>query len=117
ALVASVMDVDGVEWKFTGHGWPGEAEHIPAGKMADFYNSVDYVLVPSYFEGGPMSVLEALACGRQVIASDVGWVNEFPHIPFENGNAQSLRGVLTSIVEERRKLVETVRSHSWENWA
>jgi glycosyltransferase involved in cell wall biosynthesis len=117
ALVASVMDVEGIDWKFTGQGWPGEAVYIPPDGMPDFYNGLDYVLIPSHSEGGPMSVLEALACGKPIISSDVGWVNEFPHIPFENGNAESLRAVLKRLVEERRKLSERVQTYTWDNWA
>ena len=108
ALVADVMDVPGIEWRFTGQGWPGPSTFISDGKMPDFYNDLDYVLVPALYEGGPMCVLEALACGKPVIASNVGWVDEYPHIPFETGNADSLRKVLTGLVDERLKLREAV---------
>lgn len=117
ALVAQVMDVPGIEWRFTGSGWPGQSVHVPSGAMADFYNDLDYVLVPSLYEGGPMSVLEGLACGVPIISSDVGWASEYPHIPFENGNAQSLRQVLTTLVAEREALRETVLDRTWERWA
>ena len=63
-LVQKLMDEPGIEWHFTGSGWPAPAEMYPAEMMPDFYNSVDYILIPSYYEGGPMSILEALACGR-----------------------------------------------------
>jgi len=117
ALVAQVMDVPGIEWRFTGSGWPGPSTHVPDGGMADFYNDLDYVLVPALYEGGPMSVLEGLACGVPIISSDVGWVPDYPHIPFENGNAESLREVLQSLVAEREALRSAVEDRTWENWA
>ena len=117
ALVADVMDVPGVEWRFTGSGWPGTAMKVPESRMADFYNDLDYVLVPSIYEGGPMSVLEGLACGVPIISSDVGWVPDYPHIPFENGNASSLREVLSSLVKERDILRSSVLDRTWQNWA
>ena len=117
ALVAQVMDVPGIEWRFTGSGWPGPSVHVPDGGMPDFYNDLDYVLVPSLYEGGPMSVLEGLACGVPIISSDVGWVSEYPHIPFETGNADSLRRVLAGLVAEREALRSPVLERTWSSWA
>ena len=116
SLVADVMDVPGIEWRFTGQGWPGKSVFVDNDKMPDFYNDLDYVLIPALYEGGPMSVLEGLACGVPIIASDVGWVNEYPHIPFENGNSQSLRAVLTRLVDERLKLRTSVEHRTWAAW-
>ena len=103
ALVRAVMDVPGVEWHFTGEGWPGPAQKVDEDKLPAFYRSMDYILVPAVNEGGPMSVLESLASGTPVIASDVGWVKDFPHIPFERGNVESLRAVLTELVGSQPK--------------
>lgn len=117
ALVAQVMDVPGIEWRFTGSGWPSPSVRVADGAMPDFYNDLDYVLIPSLYEGGPMSVLEGLACGKPVISSDVGWVDKYPHIPFENGNAKSLRAVLEKVVEQRNELRESVLHSTWDVWA
>ncbi|KAF0166954.1 MAG: putative group 1 glycosyltransferase (modular protein) [Rhodocyclaceae bacterium] len=115
-LVAAVMDVPGLEWHFTGHGWPGPARHIPDEEMPGFYRSLDYVLVPAYNEGGPMCVLEALACGCPVIAPAVGWVPQFPHVEFELGSIADLRRVLTECVERKRALRRPVEAYSWRAW-
>lgn len=40
--------------------------------MTDFYNSIDILLVTSKSEGSPMTILEAMACGKCVISTDVG---------------------------------------------
>jgi glycosyltransferase involved in cell wall biosynthesis len=117
ALVAEVMDIPQIEWRFTGSGWPGQSVHVADGGMAAFYNDLDYVLVPSLYEGGPMSVLEGLACGVPIISSDVGWVSDYPHIRFENGDADSLRRVLNGVVEERLALRSSVLDCTWSRWA
>lgn len=117
ALVAQVMDVEGIEWHFTGDGWPGQALHLPHDGMAQFYNSMDYILVPALYEGGPMSVVEALACGRPVIAPPIGWVSNFPHIEYKTGDVDDLRRVLNEVVAERQRLRESVLSTTWDAWA
>lgn len=116
-LVAQVMDVPGIEWRFTGSGWPGSAKYVSEGNLPNFYNDLDYVLIPSLYEGGPMSALESLACGVPLISSDVGWMDRYPHIPFENGNASSLRQVLLELVAKRDELRESVKDVTWERWA
>lgn len=117
ALVEQVMDVEGIDWFFTGSGWPGPALNVPHGEMASFYNSLDYVLVPARYEGGPMSVIEGLACGKEIISPDVGWVPAFPHIAFENGSANSLRSVLRSLLAKRYELRAAVQDCTWSAWA
>ena len=90
-LVRQLLNIRGIQWYFTGSGWPLEPLDLSDEEMPAFYNNVDYVVVPSLYEGGPMCVLEALACGKEVIAPAIGWIDEFPHIPFEKGNVASLR--------------------------
>jgi ABC-type polysaccharide/polyol phosphate transport system ATPase subunit/glycosyltransferase involved in cell wall biosynthesis len=82
-------------------GWTGNPKHEfkglesiikPACKKADvelriasrlsredlnhFYNDVDIIVIASEFEGGPNQLLEAGACGRTVISTEVGMVPE-----------------------------------------
>lgn len=49
-----------------------------------FYSSIDYLLILSRNEGGPLPVLEAIACGKPVIAPDVGWCWDFPVIRYRD---------------------------------
>lgn len=74
------------------------------------YDSMDYLLIPSLWEGGPMSVPEALAKGVPIISSEVGWVPEFGvEYMYKPDDDQALLEILKKIREpllERRKKVE-----------
>lgn len=115
-LVAQVMDIPEIDWYFTGEGWPKPGLNLRDDQMAGFYNSMDYILVPSLYEGGPMSVVEALACGREVIAPPIGWVSDFPHIEYKTGDVDDLRRVLRDVVAKRRALRQSVINRGWNNW-
>lgn len=114
ALVQQVLDVPGIDWVFTGSGWPLPAQPVPDEAMPDFYRSLDYLLVPSLNEAGPMSVAEALACGVRVIAPPVGWVPDFPHIEYRTGDASDLRRVLERVVSEKASLRAAVTGLDWD---
>jgi glycosyltransferase involved in cell wall biosynthesis len=116
-LVQAVIDEPHIDWHFTGPGWPRPGRKLTDAELPEFYRSMDYILVPAHYEGGPMSVLEALACGVEVIAPDVGFVEDYPHIEFEAGNAEDLRRVLREVVEARLQRRRSVEHRSWDAWA
>jgi glycosyltransferase involved in cell wall biosynthesis len=45
-------------------------------ELAKYYSLMDVVLSPSLWDGMPNSVLEAMACGRLVVASNVGGIRD-----------------------------------------
>jgi glycosyltransferase involved in cell wall biosynthesis len=116
-LVKSVMDEPGIEWHFAGTGWPKPGIMYLPEEMPKFYNNIDYLLIPAYYEGGPMSLLEALACGREVIAPPIGFVPEYPHIEFKTGDSEDLRRVFRELMEKRQKIRDSVINRSWNSWA
>jgi hypothetical protein len=95
--------------------WPCPVTHSAESEDSRraFYQSIDYLVVTSLDEGGPMPVLEAIASGVPVIAPDVGWCWEFPVIRYVRGDWESLKSVLMALthppswsewVESHRKL-------------
>lgn len=59
------------------------------------YDFIDYLLIPSLWEGGPMSLIEAYAKGVPIISSDVGFVSDFgvEHL-FKPGCTDELASIL-----------------------
>lgn len=77
--------------------WPCPITHRTEARAA-FYQSIDYLVVTSRDEGGPMVVPEAIAHGVPVIAPDVGWCWEYPVIRYPwgvDGLLTTLRGLAT----------------------
>ena len=114
--IAQLMDLDFVEWKFTGSGWPGESVFISDVDLPAFYRSLDVLLIASAYEGGPMCAIEALACGVPIISTKVGWMEELPHIPFEYGNVAQLKEILKTLYAKKQSLRQSVIDRSWDNY-
>jgi glycosyltransferase involved in cell wall biosynthesis len=98
------------------HALPGCAFDEVAVWMA----AADLVTLPSYMEGCPNVVLEALACGRPVVASNVGGIpeilsDEYGRLvpPLDSGAlAQALASVLDRTWDA--KAISAHGSRSWE---
>ena len=90
-------------------------------EMSDFYNSIDYLLVTSTIEGGPVPFMEALACGTMAIAPPIGVIPDFPHIEYETGNLSSLKSVIQDVKQDYFKRKNCIASKiaylDWNNWA
>lgn len=59
---------------------------VPYAEMSGFYNSMDILLMPTVREGLSMAVLEAMACGLSVVATDCSSIPEL----IDNGKGGSL---------------------------
>ncbi len=99
-------------------------------QLLELYQQADVVVNPSHYEGMPNVVLEAMACGLPVVASDVPGNNSLVR-PGETGflfpvdNAQALQSALWTIREKpalARTLGENARKRaqkefSWDHVA
>jgi glycosyltransferase involved in cell wall biosynthesis len=95
---------------------------LPEQDLRDFYQRLDYVLVPATVEGGPLSLLEGLGMGKPVIAPEgVGMVPEFPETDairrYPAGDAEALAAVVMGCYEEKWQHARLVRDRSWDAWA
>jgi glycosyltransferase involved in cell wall biosynthesis len=78
-----------------------------------------FVVMPSRYEGQPVTVFEAAACGKPVIVSDI---TEFSHaveagfaIPFRSGDAEDLALKIRMLLEnreERREMGRRARAYA-----
>ena len=118
SLLSRSLDLPFVEFVFTGEGWPSPARYYGERDLVELYQSLNYLLIPSLIEGGPVPMLEALASGCPVIApTDIGMVSAFPHIPFRRGDAEDLRRVVEGEIEKRLALRRTALPCDWRHFA
>lgn len=79
--------------------------------MASFYQSLDIFALPSFSEGMPLVVLEAMACGRCIVAAAIPGMEEAVHSEvngrlFEIGDVQSLTTALRKLLNDRARLAQ-----------
>ena len=85
--------------------------------LPSFYRSVDYFLVPSLLEGGPLPAIEALACGTNVIGpKSVGNLEMFDIIDFKAGDSASLTNVVTKLYNKKIEISERASSLTWKKF-
>jgi glycosyltransferase involved in cell wall biosynthesis len=95
----------------------------PPDDVAAWMAAADLVTLPSYMEGCPNVVLEALACGRPVVATRVGGIPEIMSdacgrlVPARNANAlaKALEAVLST--EWNAASISAHWSRSWNTVA
>lgn len=94
------MVAQGLDVLACGKGWPCERILDYVAREA-FYANIDYLVVTSAIEGGPVPVLEAMAMGVPIIAPDVGWCWDYPVIRYERNSLESLLNVLFALAKPR----------------
>ena len=98
--------------------------YVPDGELPLWYNAAELLVFPSVYEGFGMPVVEAMACGTPVIASDSSSIPEAvgrAGLLFNPQNAAELTDRITAVQQDpalRAKLKEWglqhARNFSWE---
>jgi len=96
-------------------------------ELACLYNGSDFFVFPSLYEGFGLTVLEAMACGTPVIASQIGPIKEvaqdtvhYFHPEREDELVQAMNRFLTDQVvkeELRVRALNRARQFTWEKSA
>lgn len=113
ALLEQVVRLDFVDLRITNGKLPRE-------ELPSFYRGVDYVLVASDLEGGPMCIPEGAACGKKIICPlDIGFADDYRSviIPYERSNFESLRQVLLGLYARKPPVPSEVRDRTWDHVA
>jgi len=103
---------------------------VKKGEVRAAYQSADVILNPSQYEGMPNVVLEAMACARAVIASDIPGnntlvIHEQTGLLFSLSEPATLRKAMARLLTDpdlRNRLGQTARQrvqreYSWERVA
>ena len=79
-------------------------------QLPGFYNFIDCFVLPSLFETFPITLLEAMSCGKASVASAVGGIpelidNDKDGILVPPGDVDALMHVLKRFIEDRELMV------------
>jgi glycosyltransferase involved in cell wall biosynthesis len=97
-------------------GWRADLERVYAGS--------DIVALTSKNEGSPVALIEAMACGRAVVATRVGGVADVVShgttgLLVQPGDADALASAIARLVDDeelRRRLALSAREHAWSTY-
>ena len=126
-LIKRLHDEHGEEWRIraSGRGWPIKARWYQWGRLQEFYHGLDIFLCTSLIEGGPVTMLEALSCGRPVVVPEgVGAVDDLPKGPgiyrYEPGSYEDMVGSIQLAILERPEpalMTSYVKGMTPKRWA
>jgi glycosyltransferase involved in cell wall biosynthesis len=134
-----------VKLHLVGDGWPRSMRYIEfllksrgivdyvifhglaqASSVPCYFKSADVCVIPSRYEGFGITVLEAMASGIPVVASDIGSFREIVSdgkdgVLFKSGDADALSKAILTLYEDSslstrlsETALKTVRKYSWE---
>lgn len=97
----------------------------PYDRVARYFSAADASILASYREGCPNAVLESLACGTPVVATDVGAVRDILPVPgagciVPRKQVEPLKEGIENILSAKWKpesVLENSRVRSWEQVA
>ncbi len=93
----------------------------PYEKVPIYFSAADSSVLASYREGCPNAVLESLACGTPVVATDVGAVRDILPVPDVGSivppqEVDPLRDALVDVLDRQWDPEEVVRASGVKSW-
>lgn len=91
---------------------------VPHSHILAWLKEMDVFVLPSLYEGSPNALLEAMGCGRAIVASDIGGVSDVLEDHKEGllvppGQAEALTYALEEVIQNedlRRQLCEAAKN-------
>jgi glycosyltransferase involved in cell wall biosynthesis len=100
------------------------AGYVPDSEILSFYEQADFFVYPSLYEGFGLPVLEAMACGCPVVASNVSSLPEVvgdAALLVDPSDVEELTQAMLALLENddlkremSRKSIEQAKKFSWE---
>jgi glycosyltransferase involved in cell wall biosynthesis len=106
------------------------SDYISEESLADLYAAADVFVLPSLFEPCPLVLLEAMACGNAIVATNVGGIPELIHnrkngLLVQPANPHALADAISELLSDEKlakKLAKNarmlaVKKFSWDRTA
>ncbi len=110
--IGGIGEVERLEKTLADHQFNGDVKFagwVNGTKKAELLNGCDVYVLPSYFEGLPISILEAMSYGKPVISTHVGGIPEIvkPGVNgwlFEPGDKNALGSIIAEAMNDKERL-------------
>lgn len=95
--------------------------YIERDNIGEIINNIDIIILPSYSEGTPNCLLEAMSVKKIVIASAVGGIPEFIKdgengFLHENKNYEELAKKIMDLRNLSKEKLDTIRENGYKTW-
>ena len=110
--IGGVGEVERLEKTISEQQFNGDVKFagwVNGGKKAELLNNCDIYVLPSYFEGLPISILEAMSYGKPVISTNVGGIPEivkpgYNGWLFQPGDHEALNSIIREAMDNKELL-------------
>jgi len=114
--VQELIDQEGVGSSITNHGW------IDAEQKAKLLSECSVFILPSYNEGLPMVIIEAMACEIPIISTPVGGIPEViiegeTGYLVEPGDISSISEKLAYVLENNNNVTDKAKKYYLDNFS
>jgi hypothetical protein len=91
-------------------------DHLPDDKLQEFYNQLDALIITGYAEGGPLPLLEGLACGLPIFAPPIGYASDFGSVVNVYDSDVDLVRSITDFIKPVLQRHVLARMFTWQDY-